>query len=104
MTAHGAPRFSKRPPVGGHTGGLTGDSLQLTRGQPALLLEDKTTASGTTSCASRHGTQSGTNETLKPRPAQRIHLKACNHGLYTLQGRQGAPAARMPLQSTLASA
>ena len=62
MTAHGAPRFSKRPPVGGHTGGLTSDSLQLTRGQPALLLEDKTTASGTTSCASRHGTQSGTNE------------------------------------------
>ena len=47
MTAHGAPRFSKRPPMGAHTGGLTGDSLQLTRGQPALLLEDKTTASGT---------------------------------------------------------
>jgi hypothetical protein len=46
MTAHGAPRFNKRPLTGSHTGGLTSDSLQLTRGQPALLLDDKTTASG----------------------------------------------------------
>jgi hypothetical protein len=69
MTAHGAGRFSRRPPVGGHTGGLTGDSLQLTRGQPALLLDDKTTASGEISCDIHHGTQARSNEIHYPIPA-----------------------------------
>lgn len=50
MTAHGLSRYSKQPLAGGHTGGLTSDSLQLTRGQPVLLLDDRTTMSGVLIC------------------------------------------------------
>lgn len=55
MTAHGAARYSKKPPtggltgsvVGGLTGGLTASSLHLTHTHHALVLDDKTTMSGT---------------------------------------------------------
>lgn len=53
MTAHGAARYSKKPPTGGLTGsvvggltsGLTASSLHLTHTHHPLVLDDKTTMS-----------------------------------------------------------
>ncbi len=45
MSAHAA-QPGRRPPMGGHTGGLTVDSLHLPRSLHTLVLDEKTAYSG----------------------------------------------------------